>query len=102
MDTRRQVDLVTGRSFSHSPSTNSYFQTQIMPYSQPHGDIGNSVKQPKPKLSKSWSIDDPELKRRRRVASYKVYTVEGRVKTSFRKSFRWLKTKYMEMRYGWW
>ncbi|GAA0184419.1 hypothetical protein LIER_31707 [Lithospermum erythrorhizon] len=34
--------------------------------------------------SKNWSLNDPELKRRRRVASYKVYTVEG-------KSFGWFK-----------
>uniref|UniRef100_A0A7N2KYH1 Uncharacterized protein n=1 Tax=Quercus lobata TaxID=97700 RepID=A0A7N2KYH1_QUELO len=42
-------------------------------------------------VSKSWSFNDPELQRKKRVASYKVYTVEGKVKGSFRKTFRWLK-----------
>ncbi|KAJ0243339.1 ABC family ABC transporter [Hirschfeldia incana] len=42
--------------------------------------------------SKSWGITDSELQRKKRVASYKMYSVEGKVKGSFRKSFRWLKT----------
>ncbi|KAJ6361669.1 hypothetical protein OIU78_002156 [Salix suchowensis] len=41
--------------------------------------------------SKSWSFDDPEFQRKKRVASYKMYSVEGKVKGTFRKSFRWIK-----------
>ncbi|XP_073132051.1 uncharacterized protein [Henckelia pumila] len=41
--------------------------------------------------SSSWSFKDPEFQRKKRVASYKVYAVEGKFKGSFRKSFRWLK-----------
>lgn len=52
-------------------------------------------------LSKSLSFADPELQRKRRVASYKMYSVEGKVKGSFRKSFRWLKNKYTQVVYGW-
>ncbi|OMO91679.1 hypothetical protein COLO4_18177 [Corchorus olitorius] len=52
--------------------------------------------------SKSWSFKDPELQRKKRVASYKVYTVEGKVKGSLRKSFRWLKDRYTRVVYGWW
>ncbi|KAK9274491.1 hypothetical protein L1049_021740 [Liquidambar formosana] len=51
--------------------------------------------------SKSWIINDPELQRKKRVASYKVYTVEGKMKGSLRKSFRWLKDRYTEVVYGW-
>ncbi|KAH7403933.1 hypothetical protein KP509_15G001500, partial [Ceratopteris richardii] len=43
----------------------------------------------------------PELKRRRRVASYKAYTVEGRIKFSLRSGVRWIKNKYLDIRYGW-
>ncbi|XP_050216660.1 uncharacterized protein LOC126667667 [Mercurialis annua] len=53
-------------------------------------------------VSKSWSFSDPELQRKKRVASYKVYTVEGKVKGSFKKSFRWLKDRYTRVAYGWW
>ncbi|KAL6528789.1 hypothetical protein OROMI_028965 [Orobanche minor] len=52
--------------------------------------------------SKSWIFNDPELQRRKRVASYKAYSAEGKVKGSFRNSFRWLKNKYTQMVYGWW
>lgn len=52
--------------------------------------------------SKPWSFGDPEFQRKKRVASYKMYSVEGKVKGSFRKSFRWLKDKYTQVVYGWW
>ncbi|KAK6151967.1 hypothetical protein DH2020_014602 [Rehmannia glutinosa] len=42
-------------------------------------------------VSKNWSFNDPELKRKKRVASYKAYTVEGKLKGSFKKSFSWIK-----------
>lgn len=51
---------------------------------------------------KSWSFNDPEFQRKKRVASYKVYSVEGKVKGSFKKSFRWFKYKYTQVVYGWW
>ncbi|KAM0938264.1 hypothetical protein DsansV1_C23g0176411 [Dioscorea sansibarensis] len=50
----------------------------------------------------SWSFKDPELQRKKRVAGYKVYGMEGRMKGSFRKSFRWLKDRYTQVVYGWW
>ena len=37
--------------------------------------------------------DDPEAKRRRRVAGYKAYAVEARVKASLRNGFRWIKDR---------
>ncbi|KAL7095990.1 hypothetical protein ACP275_10G057100 [Erythranthe tilingii] len=50
--------------------------------------------------SKNWSFSDPELLRKKRVASYKAYTVEGKMKGSIKKSFRWLKERYTLMVYG--
>lgn len=50
--------------------------------------------------SKNWSFNDPELLRKKRVASYKAYTVEGKMKGSIKKSFRWLKERYTLMVYG--
>ncbi|OEL16270.1 hypothetical protein BAE44_0022711 [Dichanthelium oligosanthes] len=41
----------------------------------------------------SWWSGDPEAKRRRRVAGYKAYAVEARVKASLRKGFRWIKNR---------
>ncbi|GAA0154705.1 hypothetical protein Leryth_010450 [Lithospermum erythrorhizon] len=51
--------------------------------------------------SKSWNLNDPEMKRKRRVASYKVYTVEGKMKGSLRKSFRWIKHRCTQLINGW-
>ncbi|GAV84926.1 DUF3511 domain-containing protein [Cephalotus follicularis] len=51
--------------------------------------------------SKSWNLNDPELQRKKRVASYKVYTVEGKMKGSLRKSFKWIKDTYTQVVYGW-
>lgn len=78
------------RCYSASYAT-SVYQTQAQ--------IGTSdVKFKKGKstigsTSKRWSFNDPELQRKRRVASYKVYAVEGKVKGSLKKSFRWIKER---------
>ncbi|KAI4379648.1 hypothetical protein MLD38_005920 [Melastoma candidum] len=51
--------------------------------------------------SRSWSLGDADIQRKRRVAGYKMYGVEGKVKGSFRKSFRWLRDRYSQVVYGW-
>lgn len=51
--------------------------------------------------SSSWLQTDPEMRRKKRVAKYKVFTVEGKVKQTVRNSCRWIKEKYLEVRYGW-
>ncbi|MCL7038847.1 hypothetical protein MKW94_007500 [Papaver nudicaule] len=48
---------------------------------------------PSSRSTSSWSFNDPEMKRRRRVAQYKYYAVEGKLKSSLRKGFRWVKRK---------
>lgn len=68
--------------------------------------LGKEIKMKKSKSSfesssKTWSFNDPELQRKKRVASYKVYAVEGKMKGSLRKSFRWIKDTYTQAVYGW-
>ncbi|KAL5714716.1 hypothetical protein ACHQM5_016639 [Ranunculus cassubicifolius] len=41
---------------------------------------------------------DPELKRKKRIAAYNVFTTEGKVKSTVRSSFKWIKTKFTEIR----
>nr|XP_043611521.1 uncharacterized protein LOC122583157 [Erigeron canadensis] len=51
--------------------------------------------------SKPWGgFSDPESKRRKRIAKYKVYTIEGRVKDSFRKGIHWIKSKCSDFIHG--
>ncbi|KAK1365250.1 putative ABC family ABC transporter [Heracleum sosnowskyi] len=44
-----------------------------------------------------WTFDDHELRRKKRVASYRVYSVEKKVKGSVKKSFKWLKNRFSQM-----
>ncbi|GFQ02460.1 hypothetical protein PHJA_002389900 [Phtheirospermum japonicum] len=50
--------------------------------------------------AKPWGFGEPEMKRRKRIARYKVYTVEGRVKASIRSGLRWIKNKCSEIIHG--
>ncbi|TKY57994.1 ATP-dependent DNA helicase Q 1 [Spatholobus suberectus] len=76
----------------------SYAQAQMAP----NKDLNKGKGISRTSISKSWSFADPEFQRKKRVASYKMYSVEGKVKGSFRKSFRWLKERYWQVVYGWW
>ncbi|KAL4305336.1 hypothetical protein HN51_039326 [Arachis hypogaea] len=40
-----------------------------------------------------WRFRDPEAKRKKRIAKYNVYGVEGKVKATLRKGLRWIKKK---------
>lgn len=61
---------------------------QVQPPASSHGGGGGSDGR-----ALSWWSGDPEAKRRRRVAGYKSYAVEARVKASIRKGFRWIKDR---------
>ena len=82
---------------SYSTSYTSYIQPPPPPQPPAYAqDLTNDGKMKKSKSrvassSKSWSFSDPELQRKKRVVSYKAYAVEGKMKGSFRKSFRWIK-----------
>lgn len=84
----------------------SYAQTQVgNPYNNQVGSKDMKLKKGKSTSgsgSKSWSFGDPEFQRKKRVASYKMYGVEGKVKGTFRKSLRWIKDRYSHVVYGWW
>lgn len=41
--------------------------------------------------------NDPELKRKKRIAAYNMFTTEGKLKSTMRESFKWIKTN---VRYG--
>lgn len=55
----------------------------------------------RPRTSSSWGVlGDAEMRRRKRVAGYKAYAVEGKVKSSLKNSVRWVKTKYSQILHG--
>ncbi|KAK1375913.1 Type 1 diacylglycerol acyltransferase [Heracleum sosnowskyi] len=97
-DNREIVAAPSGMNNMRSYSTN--FASSAPPSFM----IGNGkeiqmkkVKNNQGSIGKSWSFNDPEMKRKKRVAGYKVYAVEGKMKGSLRKSFRWIK----DIVYGW-
>ncbi|KAL8110656.1 hypothetical protein AgCh_026408 [Apium graveolens] len=38
--------------------------------------------------------ENPEAKRRKRVSTYNMYTVEGKLKSNLINSFKWIKNKF--------
>ncbi|RWW67245.1 hypothetical protein BHE74_00025344 [Ensete ventricosum] len=60
-----------------------------------------SVSQAGRAVPAAWCFGDPDTERRRRVASYKAYSVEGKVKASLRKCFGWVKAKCSGIVRGW-
>ncbi|KAK7277386.1 hypothetical protein RIF29_18537 [Crotalaria pallida] len=51
---------------------------------------------PSQKGSGFYASNDPEIKRKKRIKGYNVLTVEGKIKTSVRNSFKWIKNKFGE------
>ncbi|KAG1371321.1 hypothetical protein COCNU_16G004150 [Cocos nucifera] len=105
----RRLEIVRGNVFSANhtyvtrpPPSRPAYVPQPLPPSRRNGDTVRSYSS----LSSSGGgsgvgcFGDPEMKRRRRVASYKMYSVEGKVKQSIRKSFHWIKGKCSEMVHG--
>ncbi|KNA02828.1 hypothetical protein SOVF_214960 [Spinacia oleracea] len=43
--------------------------------------------------NKLGSSGDPESKRKKRVASYNMFSVEGKLKSSVKNGFKWIKNK---------
>ncbi|RWR76465.1 hypothetical protein CKAN_00490700 [Cinnamomum micranthum f. kanehirae] len=41
--------------------------------------------------SSQWSFHDKEMRRKKRVAGYNMYSLEGRLKDAFRRGFHWIK-----------
>ncbi|KAE9453391.1 uncharacterized protein LOC131310661 [Rhododendron vialii] len=96
----------TGMRDLRSYSTNSYAAPKLPPAQLDKelkikkGKVNNGIGSPS---SKNWSLmNDPEFQRKKRVASYKAYAVEGKMKGSFKKSFRWIKDTCNQVVHGWW
>ncbi|XXG54007.1 hypothetical protein AAC387_Pa03g1994 [Persea americana] len=41
--------------------------------------------------SSQWSFHDKEMRRKKRVAGYNMYSLEGRLRDAFRRGFHWIK-----------
>jgi Domain of unknown function (DUF3511) len=91
----RRLEVVKGNVFS----INQIFMTppRETPYRPPLALPGPKEET---KARSTW-FSDPEMKMKRRVASYKAYSVERKVKASLKKGFRWIRCKCSELIHGW-
>lgn len=78
--------IVSGKSYG-ARQTQAYSSSPSLP------PIPTHAARPSQSDSKPWSFNDPESKRRKRISKYKVYSVEGKVKSSVRKGLRWIKNQ---------
>lgn len=104
---RMQIEPYTGgarpnfRSLSYGGGGASSYQYQYE-YGAGAGTVAEEEEVKRSKSKRRWlALGDPDMERKRRVAAYKAYAVEGKVKGSFRKSFRWIKDRYLHIVYGW-
>ncbi|KAG8363873.1 hypothetical protein BUALT_Bualt19G0067800 [Buddleja alternifolia] len=52
------------------------------------------------RIARPWKGGGGEWKRKKRIAKYKLYSVEGKVKNSLRKGFRWFKNTCSRIVHG--
>ncbi|XP_065864153.1 uncharacterized protein [Euphorbia lathyris] len=92
----RRFEIVSGKSFGTS---NQIYATKSQSQSQSPDlpPIPSRATRPNRTSSAPWGFTDPEMKRKKRIAKYKVYTVEGKMKTTLRNGLRWIKNKCSQM-----
>ncbi|KAK7337699.1 hypothetical protein VNO77_18284 [Canavalia gladiata] len=83
--------MVVGRSMSKSMNTSSLYYCESS--QERCVQVGSKSR------NTGW-WNDPERKRKRRVAKYKLYSAEGKIKHSLKKGLRWLKIKCIKIRFG--
>lgn len=76
------------KSFADHPS---YVKAQ---YAFEDRSTAYSFNGPSSKADELGSSGNPELKRKKRVASYNMYSMEAKLKTSLRNSFKWIKSRF--------
>ncbi|CAN8239538.1 unnamed protein product [Cochlearia groenlandica] len=80
--------------------------TSYSPHKNPtmvRDSISSKSKRSNDKVKKgSKSLCEAEIQRKKRVAAYNVYAVEGKVKGTMRKSFKWFKETCSNAVYGLW
>ncbi|KAE8010300.1 hypothetical protein FH972_006682 [Carpinus fangiana] len=86
----RRLEIVTVRNLSENKMYLGRSYPSPIRY-QYHSSVNTRKKTSSLAVRKWWN--DPEMKRRRRVAKYRLYSAEGKVKSSLKKGFRWIKRK---------
>lgn len=89
----RRMEIVSGKN-------KSVGSNQIYSTSSRSPDLPPVPTRKSQGSSKPWGFTDPEMKRKKRIAKYKVYTVEGKMKASLSKGLLWIKKKCSQIVHG--
>ncbi|WVZ05823.1 hypothetical protein V8G54_019169 [Vigna mungo] len=81
---------VNRNSVKDNRMTSSYFH-------EPPRECNNGENMAVSKSKSSWWWNEAERKRKRRVAKYKYYATEAKIKHSFKKGLRWFKIKCIKI-----
>ncbi|KAG2265486.1 hypothetical protein Bca52824_072565 [Brassica carinata] len=79
--------VVYGNRFRDAAAVKGYIDDSAADQTNDYQIIDHEDKE----KQKSWSFSDPESRRKKGVAGYKVYSVKQKMKGSIRKSFKWFK-----------
>ncbi|ESQ43814.1 hypothetical protein EUTSA_v10006328mg [Eutrema salsugineum] len=85
----RWMEIVNGKGYGVGGATrsdSSGLQSSIPP---PPGAVTTAHTA----APASWRFIDPETKRKTRIATYKAYVMERKVKSTVKKGFRWMKNR---------
>ena len=95
---RRRVDMVSGNGTSRNRRiyTSSSWSSSDPPPPADEEHSSSSARSSKP----FQGFRDAGMDRKRRIARYKAYSMESRVKASIKSGFRWFKTKCSEFIHG--
>ncbi|MBA0561554.1 hypothetical protein Golob_018370 [Gossypium lobatum] len=96
-DGGRNLEIIDGNvlKYVHKPC---YASTYPPPFDHHHHQKQTVPKKKKKSSSlsiKSW-WNDPKMKRKMRLTGYKMYAIEGKIKTSLKKAHKWIKKKPLE------
>ncbi|KAI8531660.1 hypothetical protein RHMOL_Rhmol11G0153400 [Rhododendron molle] len=100
---RRVVEAVTGNGNGHAAAGRMYVVRSKPPPADPYRslNLSKSPLPPKPvSNSKRGLFCGRELKRRKRVAKYKWYAIEGSVKASLKSGYTWFKRRCSRLVHG--
>ena len=90
----RRLEIVSGKGCNGSSQSFGTDPAAIA------GEVTRASHNGAASVAKPWSFRDPEAKRRKRIARYKVYAVEGKVKASLRNGLRWIKQQCSRIVHG--
>ncbi|KAH7445372.1 hypothetical protein KP509_01G005200 [Ceratopteris richardii] len=106
---RAETATASPDPYAHRRSySDAYTSSARSPYVSNHNGGRNGVQASTPpnrvyreRRTRSWDLSaDPDLLRKKRLASYKIYGIEGKLKATVKKSLHWVKGKYNKLFHG--